>query len=382
MIPVPIWRDYMNPLAGLTVARLNTMHAAAARGQYAAVQWLYKFAAEADVTVIAAIARRLAFLDQLTWQVRPIKQADPGLAAEQVAALTEAYNGIENLADATRDLATAIFNGFAILDKNPADTTHPRRLDYIPPWFWIRPRGRAYEFNPETLDELAAGEPIDPTRLVVFEAPPAMKPISYQYLAKTLAGADWDAALMDGANPSFFFVAPDTVTTAEKLAEFQAIAEQMTSRGRGVLPAGTETKTVDLAARPGQQPPYQARIEYCDRQIVMAATGGLLTMLAEPGSGTLAGGAHAAGLFQLAKSDAGRLSEAYQRAIDLPLLAAEFPGQPVAAWFQFDVPQTEDTATLLEAAANLNWAGYRVDQTQLEEKTGLKLIPLAPEAPQ
>ena len=104
-------------------------------------------------------------------------------------------------------------------------------------------------------------------------------------------------------------------------------------------------------------------------------------MLAESGTGTLAGGAHAEGLFQLARSDAGRLSEAYQRGIDSSLLAAEFPGWPAAAWFEFDVPQVENTAQLLEAAANLNWAGYRVDQAQLEEKTGLKLIPIQMEPP-
>jgi phage gp29-like protein len=138
---------------------------------------------------------------------------------------------------------------------------------------------------------------------------------------------------------------------------------------------------VDLASRPGNTPPYQARIDYCDRQIVLAATGGLLTMLAESGTGTLAGGAHSAGLLQLARSDAGRLSEVFQQSLDAPLLAAAFPGWPSAAFFQFDVPQTEDTTALLEAAANLNWAGYRVDQKQLEEKTGLKLIPIEVQPP-
>ena len=171
--------------------------------------------------------------------------------------------------------------------------------------------------------------------------------------------------LQASANPSAFFVAPETHNTDEKLAEFQAIAEQLVSNGRGALPHGTELKTIDLA-RPGSRPPFAERIDYCDRQIVLAATGGILTMLTESGSGTLAGGAHSDALFQLARSDAGKLSEAYQRHIDGPILRELFPGTPPVAYFEFDVPQTENTAKLLEAAANLNWAGYRVDQKQAQ----------------
>jgi hypothetical protein len=58
------------------------------------------------------------------------------------------------------------------------------------------------------------------------------------------------------------------------------------------------------STRPGNRPPFAERIDYCDRQIVLAATGGILTMLTESGSGTLAGGAH---------SDAGELSEACEK---------------------------------------------------------------------
>ncbi len=59
--------------------------------------------------------------------------------------------------------------------------------------------------------------------------------------------------------------------------------------------------------------PFQERIDYCDKQIVMAATGGLLTMLAESGTCTLAGGVHEDTLGALARSDAARLTEVYQR---------------------------------------------------------------------
>jgi hypothetical protein len=42
-------------------------------------------------------------------------------------------------------------------------------------------------------------------------------------------------------------------------------------------------------------------MEYLDRQITMVGTGGLLTMLAESGSGTLAGAAHTETFMQIAR---------------------------------------------------------------------------------
>jgi hypothetical protein len=99
----------------------------------------------ADVTIQAAVERRLAFVDALTWQIRTSESADPALADEQAAALRQAYNGIDNLRDASRALALSAFTGYALLDKVPADGLFPTRLDDIPPWFWVRPRGRPWE---------------------------------------------------------------------------------------------------------------------------------------------------------------------------------------------------------------------------------------------
>ncbi len=45
-------------------------------------------------------------------------------------------------------------------------------------------------------------------------------------------------------------------------------------------------RMVDTAQR--TRMPFQERIDYCDKQIVMAATGGLLTTLAESATGTYA----------------------------------------------------------------------------------------------
>ncbi len=370
---LPTWREYYNPLRGLNMGRIRAMEDAADRGQWADLQWLWHHMEQTDVTVQSALARRLAFLDALAWEVHPIDGADPQLAAEQVELLTCAYNRIENLADATRDLASAIFRGFAHLDKipDPADSRLVRRLDHIPQYYWINPRGGPWRLNPETASDERTGVAVDPSTYVVAEMPAANRAIGRHFFSKTLALADWDTALEVGSLQNIFFIGPPGAT-AEQNTEYATIAREMVSNGRGYLPNGSDVKMLDPAAR--QRLPFCERIEYSDKQIVMAATGGLLTMLAESGTGTLAGGAHSESLLALSRSDANRLSEVYQRNLDAQWLHAFFPDQPVAAYFEFALPQQENTPALLEAVANLSWAGYRVEREQLEEKTGLRLL--------
>ena len=129
--------------------------------------------------------------------------------------------------------------------------------------------------------------------------------------------------------------------------------------------------------------PYFERIEYADRQFVMAATGGLLTMLAQSGTGTLAGGAHNDTLIGLARADAKSISEVFQQQVDREILRAFFPGHPPAVYFQFDIPQPEESpSAFIQAVSGLSWSGYRVSREQLQEKTGLQIEELHQEPEQ
>ncbi len=82
--PITTWRDWYNPLKGLTMSRIVSMEDAAERGQPSDLQWFWQHMERTDVTVQAAIARRLSFLDSIDWEVRPVESADPMLAAEQI----------------------------------------------------------------------------------------------------------------------------------------------------------------------------------------------------------------------------------------------------------------------------------------------------------
>jgi phage gp29-like protein len=371
--PAFSWRDYYNPLASLTVSRLVAMEDASVRGQHADIQWFYEHMERADVMVQAAVARRLSFVDSLDWEIRSVDGADTFLAEEQRALLRHAYEKITNFRDATRHLASALFRGLAVLEKEfTGYASFVSALHPLHPWQFvdIMP-GPSLRFNQHADSDCNPGEFVDPKDVVVFRSPPIFRSISRHYFGKTLAIADWDTALETSANQSIFVIAPPGASESD-LQEFYDLARNVVSNHRGVLPHDTKVETFDPAGSRNSVP-YFDRIKYCDEQIILAATGGLLTMLTQSGSGTLAGNAHSDTLLGLAKSDAARLSEVFQNSLDKPFLDSFFPRQPHVAYFSFDIPQKEDTAALISSVANLSWAGFRVQREQLEEKTGLKL---------
>ena len=372
--PQQSWRDHYNPLRGLSMARIVSMEEAADRGDQADLQWFWHHMVQTDVTVAAAVHKRLSHIGALDWEIRTVETADPYLAQEQAEILRYAYDRIENLTEAATKLAYGLFTGYTLLEKiRTGYSKLIRRLDYIEPWYWNHDRKTdRWLFNAEAQPGPLRGEMADPQRLVIHHpGDPLFKSIGRNFFAKQLALADWDLALENGANQSIFIVGPPG-TTAEKEEEYLHLAEGLTSNLRGYLPHGADVKITDLAAR--SKMPYFERIEYADRQIVMAATGGLLTMLAQSGTGTLAGGAHNDTLIGLARADAKSISEVFQQQVDREILRAFFPGHPPTVYFQFDIPQPEESpSAFIQAVSGLSWSGYRVSKEQLQEKTGLQI---------
>ena len=374
------YRDMYNPLRGLNMSRIVAMEEDADRGNWSDVQWFWHHMMQTDVTVASAVAKRLSHMNSLDWEIRNIETADEILAADQADVLRYAYDRIENLAEAVTKIAFANFTGFSILEKiRTGYGPLIQKLDYIPCWFWNynRKAGR-WLFNADAQPGHQRGEVADTTNLIIHQSEEIlMKPIGRHFFAKALALADWDVALENGANQSIFVIGPPG-TTPEKELEYQGLAEAITSNLRGYLPYGSDIKLTDPAAR--SKMPYMERVKYSDEQIVMCATGGLLTMLTESGSGTLAGGAHSETLLGLARADAAKVSEVFQKQIDREILKAFFPEWPIAVYFRLDIPQPEESMQqVIEAASGLSWSGYRIDQAQLEEKLGLKLERMQPE---
>ena len=374
--------------------RLVSMLEAGERGQYADLQWLYYFMERSDAVIASVVQRRRAALLSVDWDIRVVaggddretddreisttkvakytkgKQFDPVLAEEQKELLRYAYDQIENFKDAVGFLWGGFFRGFSHLEKHFAADGLVERLEPVEQWFWVRDGMFGnWEYNRHANTGLLRGEAIERENFVVFETMALNRILSMLYLRKNLSQKDWDSFLAVYGIPSVFLVGPPNAS-ADREKEFQEIAELLINDGRGYLPNGSDIKFVNGG---GGRPPFLEHIDYLDKQIVIAATGGLLTMLAEPGSGTLAGGAHTETFMQIARSDAVTLSAVLQRDIDKPLLEAFFPGQPPLAYFEFSPVASDQTRQVVQDAVDLSKAGLKVDAAEVAEKTGYKL---------
>jgi len=372
------WRAQYNPLRGLTIAQLVAMLEAGERGNYARLQWLYRFVEKRNSTLRAVLQRRQASMTRLDWDIR---QAGPSttslsktLAARQAAVLRDAYERIANLREAITFLALAEFRGYAHLERHFDSRKRTVRLEPVPQWFWARLGPEApWQYNAQARPGLPMpGDPVmDADRFMVRENDSPIDEIAViAHVRQSLSQKDWDGFVETYGLPPLFLELPPDIP-AEREAEYQAQAEAIIGDARGTVPNGTKIHTVDSGAR-GQNP-FAEHLQYQDELIVLAATGGKLTTLAESGSGTLAGNAHQRAFDDITEAEAALISEVFQEQFDRPLLAQHFPGQPQLAYFELAATRELDPQDVINHALALAKAGYEIDLTELSEKTGYKL---------
>jgi phage gp29-like protein len=389
------WRDYYNPLINLRVRLITTWLFDYQQGIVSNIQWLYRFVERRDATISAIIGRRTAAIKKLGWSIKTVPEKDlpEGFTAAdaeaQKSALRENYARIDNIAAAIEWLALGQFRGYAHLEKHYNGDGDLCHLEPVPQWNWARAGligDWAYNrqalqvfWNPDAPDTQLT--PIDRTRFVIREVShPILEAIVINYIRKSMNQKDWDAFIETYGLPSVFIEVPGDapVGTDGKLdPAYLEAAQGVASDARGVLPPGCKIVTVTGGHGGGAQNPFIEHIRYIDEQAVLAGTGGLLTMLAKSGSGTLAGEAHKDTFEELAEAEAAEISALFQCQIDKPILEERFPLQPALAYFQLAAPEATDTAQVVADAANLRTAGFQVDQAQLEAKTGYMLKPVA-----
>uniref|UniRef100_UPI0037834CEA phage portal protein family protein n=1 Tax=Prosthecobacter sp. TaxID=1965333 RepID=UPI0037834CEA len=139
----------------------------------------------------------------------------------------------------------------------------------------------------------------------------------------------------------------------------------------GVIPNGSQVFTHEAKA---EGDVFGKKTQRHDSAIVLAATGGLLTMLAQSGSGTLAGGAHSDTWRDLVSGIAGEVSEAYQEQLDKLWIAEKFPNQPIGAYFELSFPEEKaDRKATAETVKTCDEAGFETDEKWLSEEMAMPL---------
>lgn len=370
------WLERFNPLRGATLQTLSGYFDDADEGRFANLMWMARKMIRRDETIRACVKRIYAQLMKLKWEVKIMATLPTGISEAQAKAqaehLKQQYEQIENLKAAAAFSALADFHGFAHLEKHYGDKGQVTRLQPVPQWHWVRAGlYGAWQFNATAKPWATDATPIEAENWVIREVDEPWIEIALIHgLRKNQNDRDWDGFCARYGIPSTFFVAPPGADEI-KMAEFQETAEDLAADGAGVVPNGSEVITHEAKA---EGDVFGKKTTRHDSAIVLAATGGLLTMLAQSGSGTLAGGAHSDSWQDLVAGIAAEVSEAFQEQLDKPWLTEKFPGQPVAVFFELAFPEEKaDSKATMETVKLADEAGYEVDEKWLAETVSMPL---------
>lgn len=376
------WREQYNPLRDLTIARAVLLKEMMMRGEYRDPQWTF-FHMERDYpTLCALIERRISAIVELDCSFRVAepekfpKGFSQQLADEQAAALRELYYGIDNLSEAIEALAMASFRGFAVLEKQ--DLNGDGLIDHLgitDSWNWIRDGMYGdWIWDPEcrlSAQNAPADHRIPEEWFLIRTVPRPLDIIALPLFCKAALGEkDWAAFIEIFGIPGGVVEGPPNVPV-DREKEYESAGQAIAQGGVGYLPNGSKYIPNDP---PHAGAPFQEFLRYQQEQLVLAGTGGQLTMLAESGSGTLAGSAHQETFQKIARAEGLRISSAiFQRQLDKPYLQQRFPGQPILAYFELDVRQSPTTKEVISDVKELAAAGYRVEADEVAERTGYEV---------
>ena len=337
------FREQYNPLINLDLNRAKALLHAAQRGLCADLQWTYKFIEERDSTLLALVERRAAALLQLDYHCHPCPphRLPPGATSAEAethaAALRIAYDRLDNLREAIEFLALASFRGFSHLEKICDANGDVTSLSPVEQWHWTRKTLHSpWLYNPAAL-QTNEGVALDLSRFVIRDVPRPINPLALiTYVRKALSQKNWDAFIEVYGIPGAVVIGPPGLPKEEE-ANLEACAWGIAEGGSGYLPHDSDVR---FSESPVEVGPFKEHLRNLDEHLVLAGTGGLLTMLAVSGAGTLAGLAHQKTFEVIARGEARKISEVFQRQFDSAILDAQFPGRPHLAYSNWRVTRT------------------------------------------
>jgi phage gp29-like protein len=363
-----------NPLRGLNPARAAAMMEAAVRGEWTQIQWLMWHAEQRDPDLLALITHRTSAIREMTWNVKISEKAQAlglqELAERQRNALVAEYEKIENLYEAIEHLILATFRGFAHVAKNGS------RLEPLDQWWWVR-NGLygSWFWNPDARQTSArafsAQDAVDENDYIIRVE---QRPVLYWAIMKflySLYGMRWWSAFCEIISKQGMVIVGPENMNASQAALFRTAAANIASGAGGSLPFGSNV--VYPNANRGTIP-YDAWMRWLSEKLVLAGTGGKLTMLNDAtGIGGGQSDTHADTFAQIARSEARTISEIFQMQFDKPILHAAFPDAPILVYWELAANEEVDVGKIVDNVLKLSQAGYQVDAAQVTEQTGYRL---------
>lgn len=374
-----MWLERTNPLRGLSISRATSMFDSARVWGSPRLQYAYNEIEATDPVLMTCVERRQSALAGLDYRFVASSSEDETLANEQRDALDRFVSGIENFSEVLEHMDLAFFRGFSHVQPI-WDGTKVQHVNLLDSWNFLRNDEGQWLWNPACHETTGGLEPIGPdARLVSLVRKRAIDyPAIIIYIRHALGDRDWGRFIERYAIPPVHFEMAAGATDKDKPL-YQEAGDAAHNGQNTIRPNGSH---IDFAAEARGADPFTPFIEHQDKYIVLLATGGTLTSLAQADTGSLAGGAQMEVWREIVARDGVKIAEALNRSLFRRYLELEFPGRPMAARFELS-NETKPTADeIADLAGKLKTAGYTVDQAELEEAVGLKLVKDETPAPQ
>lgn len=372
------WLDHTNPLDCISVEVVRRCQSEAMRGAWAQMQWTWEQLEPADPILATCVERRLSALRRIPWDIvkkEGLSDAEDLLAEAQLRTLTDFANALENLDEGIAALAQASFRHFRHIQLYETELG-TLRLNCTDNWNWCRDGyAGAWQWNPAATYGRTIGEPLPvaPGSIVSrLCARPIDLPAMMLCLDRKNAKAQWQVFNGRYGTPAVFAIMPQGISENMR-ADYIRFARQCISNAAGVLPHGSDVKTV----QPGSSGPdtFARLLEVSTQELVLRATGGLMTMLTAPGAGTntATGSAHQDAFDDLAAAEAEEIAAVLNEKLFAPVLDQWHPGQPHLVEFIMKRPDSDNAAGAVQNIVALAGAGYKTEAEQASGLTGLQL---------
>lgn len=379
------WRENYNALVGLTFQRVRELNERTQRGDHAYPQFTYRIVERRHPVLKALIDCCETPIENFKWDVRIKKELPAGFtkddATKQQEALKSAYAQVDNIGEAVSHLAHAFFRGYAHVQKhrNDGEVTHFECLftycvcrdGLFGDWFW-NPDSKALTLPETVLGEAnrIGGDSLPREDFIIFEVERPIDEIALEnYVRRKLIEKDWSAFDEIFGLPSGVITMPPNVPPGRE-SEYEAAAKAVAEGGNGAIPNGS-TYTANDQPRDGSNL-FKNHISQLDEDLVLAGTGGKLTMLVQQGPGEKRGsaGTQQTVFEQIMAGRGNKVAAAFHKDFDVPFLNAKFPLQPALVEFCLVTEDVVDVASLCTNAVSLKQAGKNLDTAWLGEQTG------------
>lgn len=375
-----------NPIRFLTIPQAEMLLDNYRTGRISNIQLVFDVVERTNLTLQMCIERREAAIKNNDWTIknRDSKKVkvDEALQQEQSAFLYEQFTRAEDtgtLIPAIVHLAHAKFNGLGVVAPI-YDQQGLARFELYDPWnFAVSPRKDRFNqpilyWNPagqDVLDFETSLERIPSEQIIANVCNPIDRFGLLEALAESLGVDSYNALIARKGLPATYIIASDDVD-ADSIREWAKKAVDAAKGGSGCFPFGSNVITEKIDANNGVA--IQNYLEWLQKQIVLASTGGSLQSLTEAtGLGSNVADAQAEVFKSIVRSDCNTIGDLINHSVANRLLDLRFPGRPHLVYFDLLGDEKSAPEKYLQDAVLAHNAGLKIDIDQLSEMTGYKL---------